>query len=44
MKNKKLILLVDGENILHQSFHKFEKQTNWQKASGAILNFLNLYV
>lgn len=24
MKNKKLILLVDGENILHQSFHKFE--------------------
>ncbi len=25
MKNKKLILLVDGENILHQSFHKFEK-------------------
>ena len=25
MKNKKLILLVDGENILHQSFQKFEK-------------------
>ena len=22
--SKKTILLIDGENILHQSFHKFE--------------------
>ena len=40
MKNKKLILLVDGENILHQSFHKFEKlKLTDGKPGGAILNF-----
>ena len=40
MKNKKLILLVDGENILHQSFHKFEKLKSTDgKPSGAIFGF-----
>lgn len=46
--SKKLILLIDGENILHQSFHKFEKlkSTNG-KPSGAIFGFfksLHMYL
>lgn len=48
MKNKKLILLVDGENILHQSFHKFEKLKSTDgKPSGAIFGFfksLHMYL
>ena len=40
MKSNKLTLLVDGENILHQSFHKFEKLRSTDgKASGAIFGF-----
>jgi DNA polymerase-1 len=47
-KNKPLVLLVDGENILHQSFHKFEnlKSTDG-KPSGAIFGFfksLHMYL
>ena len=46
--SKKTILLVDGENILHQSFHKFEnlKSTDG-KPSGAIFGFfksLHMYL
>lgn len=45
MKNKKLILLIDGENILHQSFHKFEKLKSTDgKPSGAIFGFLDHYM
>lgn len=48
MKNKKLILLVDGDNILHQSFHKFEKLKSTDgKPSGAIFGFfksLHMYL
>jgi DNA polymerase-1 len=48
MKNNKLILLVDGENILHQSFHKFEKLKSTDgKPSGAIFGFfksLHMYL
>lgn len=47
IKNKK-ILLVDGENILHQSFHKFEKLKSTDgKPSGAIFGFfksLHMYL
>lgn len=46
--NKKTILLVDGENILHQSFHKFEKLKSTDgKPSGAIFGFfksLHMYL
>ena len=45
---KKNILLVDGENILHQSFHKFEKLKSTDgKPSGAIFGFfksLHMYI
>lgn len=45
MMNKKTILLVDGENILHQSFHKFEKLKSTDgKPSGAIFGFSNPYI
>lgn len=38
--SKKTILLIDGENILHQSFHKFEKLKSTDgKPSGAIFGF-----
>lgn len=45
---KKNILLIDGENILHQSFHKFEnlKSTDG-RPSGAIFGFfksLHMYI
>lgn len=44
----KLTLLVDGENILHQSFHKFEKLKSTDgKPSGAIFGFfksLHMYL
>lgn len=47
IKNKR-ILLVDGENILHQSFHKFEKLKSTDgKPSGAIYGFfksLHMYI
>lgn len=47
-KDKKHILLVDGENILHQSFHKFEKLKSTDgKPSGAIFGFfksLHMYL
>lgn len=47
VKNKR-ILLVDGENILHQSFHKFEKLHSTDgKPSGAIFGFfksLHMYL
>lgn len=48
MKNKKNILLIDGCNLLHQSFHKFEnlKSTDG-KPSGAIFGFfksLHMYI
>lgn len=48
MSCKKVILLIDGENILHQSFHKFEnlKSTDG-RPSGAIFGFfksLHMYV
>lgn len=40
MKNKKLILLIDGENILHRSFHKFENlHAPNGKPTGAIFGF-----
>lgn len=45
---KKKVLLVDGENILHQSFHKFEKLHSTDgKPSGAIFGFfksLHMYL
>ena len=45
---KKLILLVDGENLLHASFHKFEKLKSTDgKPSGAIFGFfksLHMYL
>lgn len=48
MKNKKLTLLVDGENIIHQSFHKFEKLKSTDgKPTGAIFGFfksLHMYI
>lgn len=44
----KLTLLIDGENILHQSFHKFEKlRSSDGKPSGAIFGFfksLHMYL
>ena len=44
----KNILLIDGENILHQSFHKFEKLKSTDgKPSGAIFGFfksLHMYL
>ena len=47
-KKSKHILLIDGENILHQSFHKFEKLKSTDgKPSGAIFGFfksLHMYV
>lgn len=47
-KKTKLILLIDGENILHQSFHKFEKLKSTDgKPSGAIYGFfksLHMYL
>lgn len=46
--HKKHILLIDGENILHQSFHKFEKLKSTDgKPSGAIFGFfksLHMYL
>lgn len=43
--SKKTILLIDGENILHQSFHKFEKLKSTDgKPSGAIFGFLDHYM
>ena len=46
--SKKTILLIDGENILHQSFHKFEKLKSTDgKPSGAIFGFfksLHMYL
>lgn len=48
MMSKKTILLVDGENILHQSFHKFERLKSTEgKPSGAIFGFfksLHMYI
>ena len=48
METKKHILLIDGENILHQSFHKFEKLKSTDgKPSGAIFGFfksLHMYI
>lgn len=42
------VLLIDGENILHQSFHKFEKLRSTDgKPSGAIFGFfksLHMYI
>lgn len=47
-KTKKHLLLVDGENILHQSFHKFANLKSKEgKPSGAIFGFfksLHYYV
>lgn len=44
----KLTLLIDGENILHQSFHKFERLKSTDgKPSGAIFGFfksLHMYI
>ena len=46
--NSKLTLLIDGENILHQSFHKFERfKSTDGKPSGAIFGFfksLHMYI
>ena len=46
--SKKHVLLIDGENILHQSFHKFEKLKSTDgKPSGAIFGFfksLHMYI
>ena len=46
--SKKTILLVDGCNLLHQSFHKFEKLKSTDgKPSGAIFGFfksLHMYL
>ena len=37
---KKLVLIIDGCNLLHQSFHKFEKLKSTDgKPSGAIFGF-----
>lgn len=48
MNKKKTVLLIDGENILHQSFHKFEKLKSTDgKPSGAIFGFfksLHMYL
>ena len=48
MVKSKHILLVDGENILHQSFHKFERLHSTDgKPSGAIFGFfksLHMYI
>lgn len=45
---RKKVLLIDGENILHQSFHKFEKLRSTDgKPSGAIFGFfksLHMYI
>lgn len=45
---RKKVLLIDGENILHQSFHKFEKLKSTDgKPSGAIFGFfksLHMYL
>lgn len=45
---RKHILLIDGENILHQSFHKFEKLRSTDgRPSGAIFGFfrsLHMYI
>lgn len=45
---RKRVLLIDGENILHQSFHKFEKLKSTDgKSSGAIFGFfksLHMYL
>ena len=45
---RKHILLIDGQNILHQSFHKFEKLKSTDgKPSGAIFGFfksLHMYL
>lgn len=45
---RKRVLLVDGNNILHQSFHKFEKLKSIDgKPSGAIFGFfksLHMYI
>lgn len=45
---RKKVLLIDGENILHQSFHKFEKLKSTDgKPSGAIFGFfksLHMYI
>ena len=45
---RKRVLLIDGENILHQSFHKFEKLRSTDgKPSGAIFGFfksLHMYL
>ena len=47
-KGKKKLLLIDGENILHQSFHKFENlKSKDGKPSGAIFGFfksLHMYL
>lgn len=46
--SSKLIMLIDGENILHQSFHKFENLHSTDgKPSGAIFGFfksLHMYL
>jgi len=47
-RNKPLVLLIDGENLLHRAFHKFEnlKSTDG-KPSGAIFGFfksLHMYL
>lgn len=48
MNKKKTVLLIDGENLLHQSFHKFEKLKSTDgKPSGAIFGFfksLHMYL
>lgn len=48
MAKNKHLLLIDGENILHQSFHKFEKLKSTDgKPSGAIFGFfksLHMYI
>lgn len=42
---KKLVLIIDGCNLLHQSFHKFEKLKSTDgKPSGAIFGFLDHYM
>lgn len=46
--DRKRVLLIDGQNILHQSFHKFEKLRSTDgKPSGAIFGFfksLHMYL
>ena len=46
--SKKHVLLIDGENILHQPFHKFEKLKSTDgRPSGAIFGFfksLHMYI